>query len=175
MNIPFGLSQLRAGIYAGIAVLFIAVLGFAGCQHQRAEKETAKRLVAESQRDQVIEVNKTNVETIGTLQKALDDWAKIGVTKNDIKQMLDAWSAVKGEYDRMALELARLKEKDDAIPECNALLHVDFQRVCPNSALGLRKYESRNAHRDRGSEDPGVRPPAGGTAGDPLPEISVSR
>lgn len=161
MNIPFGLSPLRAYIYAGVAVLFMVVLVFAGCQHQRAENEMVLRISAESQRDQAIEENKTNMVTIATQTSALNEWAKVGVSPQDVVEIVKAATEFAKALADQRAENAKLKEKDRAIPECDALLRTDFGKLCPRRGRILRQYESRYSHGDGESPDSGVRGPAG--------------
>lgn len=168
--IPFGLSRLRLGIYAGIAVAFAVVLSFAGCEHHNASAARADRAAMKTllktrtdERDKVVEANESQQATIDAQGKALSQWASIGVKPEDVKQMLTAIAAKKVELDKLFAEIAKRKGKDDGNPDCAKLLQVDFQRVCPNRAAVLRAYENRLSGQGGPGADAGVRPAAGGT------------
>jgi hypothetical protein len=164
----FGLSYLRVGIYAGVAVLFLCLATFAGCEHRRAGSETVKRLAVESQRDQVIADNATQLETIERQGKALDQWATIGVTPQDVINMLKASAKFADDLQQQLLANARARERDRAKPNCDALMRVDLAAVCPLTAGSLREYEGRYPNGDRGSKGAGVRATPGQPHG-PMP------
>jgi hypothetical protein len=152
MNIPFGLSKVRLCVYAGIAIAFASVLTFAGCEHSNAEAARAERDSAEIARDTAVDANAGNLVTIETQRRALEEWRALRVTPEEAALAIAAHHALVDKVLEQAAELEKAKESDRARPDCEALLDADFERVCPATARGLRKYESRDQDRDgRGS------------------------
>lgn len=167
----FGINPYALG---AVALAFVGLATFAGCEHRRADANEAIAAAAESARDTAIDANKSNTATIDAQNKALDKWMALGSSPEEVAGLV---AQAKGFVDQLAgviVENAKLKEKDRANPECDKLLHVDFQRVCPNRARVLRQYEGRYKNDHSGSSGPGGEAGARDTYETVHPPVSLS-
>jgi hypothetical protein len=170
-------------VLGGIAAVFLAMATFGGCEHIRAKAAIAGEVKAEHERDQArfntsvaVKANQAQAVTIDAQDKALNRWAEIGVTPDEVRAMLAAAAAKARELEQLVALNAKVKEKDNANPDCERLRQTDFQRLCPNRAGVLRGYE-RGVGAGAAGQGPGARvrpaarePPAAVSA-----EVQVSR
>lgn len=131
-----------------IGAAFLVVLGFAGCEHQRAKAAVSRVEALELAQKAAISANESAMATIDAQNKALQDWAKLGKSREEIEALIAAAEARQAELDKLKAVNARLKELDNASPDCEKLRQVDFERVCPNRARVLRQYERRHQDSD---------------------------
>ncbi len=146
-------------VLGAVVLAFVSLGGFASCEYQRAESNEVRAAAAEAARDTAIDANKSNQKTIDAQGKALDQWMQLGASPEEVAGLVAKANTFAGQLADAMTENAKMKEKDRANPECEKLLRVDFQRVCPNRARILRKYEG--SYQNDHSESPG----AGGGAG----------
>jgi hypothetical protein len=170
-------------VLGGIAAAFLVVASFGGCQYVRAESAIAGEVKAEHERDQArfntkeaVKANQAQKVTIDAQDQALNRWAEIGVTPEEVRAMLAAAAAKAHELEQLVALNAKAKEKDNANPDCERLRQTDFQRVCPNRAGVLRGYE-RGVGAGAASQGPsaGIRPAAREPAAALSAEVPVSR
>lgn len=154
----FGLNPYLIG---GVAAVIVALGSFGGCQYVRAEaavakaqKETAKREGAEAARDKAIEANTSQQVTIEAQSAALDKWAKIGTSPDQVAALVQDLKRFSDQLAARAAANDKLKENDLAKPDCAALLAVSVQRACPGIAAGLRNYAG--GHQNNPGRDPGA-------------------
>jgi hypothetical protein len=124
-------------VMVGIAAVFSALLGFAGCEHKRAEAAVKKRDEVQIQLDEAVKANKSNVVTIEKQTKALDEWKKLATMASDT--IKEATANAK----QSAQDLERLRRENrllrDTTPECTQVLRTNISAACPGVDLGLRK------------------------------------
>lgn len=166
----FVTTKLLAWCCAGLLAALLVTGAFAGCEHRnanaaRADRDAMKneRNTARDDRDRVVKSNETQQALIVDLNAALDRWAEIGLTPSEVRELSAEAGARQRALDELAAENAKLKGKDDGNPDCEKLRQVDFQRVCPNRARSLRRYEDRLPRRTGRGEGAGLRGAAGGT------------
>jgi hypothetical protein len=150
-----------AAAAAGVVILLLAIA--VGVEHVRAnladgraDKAQLQRAAAIQQRDQVIDDNASQQATIAAQGAALNLWAELGVTPQDVLELAAGLRARSTELEQLVAANAKIKEKDNANPDCEKLRQVDFQRVCRNRARVLRGYEGRDPHRDRVGQGTGA-------------------
>lgn len=147
-------TKLLMWICAGLAAALLVAGGVASCEHHNANEARADRDAMESerdsvraQRDGVVKANQTQQNVIASQAAALTKWAAIGVSPEEVKEVLAAEAAKRSELEQFVADNQNRKEKDDAKPECEKLRRTDFQRVCPERADILRGYETRLSRR----------------------------
>lgn len=143
-------------LVGGVAAAFLAVASFGGCQYVRAEKAVSDRETAQASRDAAITArdaaiaaNVSNVLTIKAQGAALDKWVSLGASPEEIADLVRRAGEKLKEFEKLWASNQKLKEKDRANPECEALRNIDFARVCPNRARVLRGYEGRDRDKIR--------------------------
>jgi hypothetical protein len=146
---------LNPYILGGVAAAFLAALGFAGCQYQRAEKYEARATLAEANTATAIDANQAGQLTIERQARALKQWADLGVTPEKVAAIIDQSSRFKASIDTLAAENNLLRSKDRALPECVALLKISLSQRCPSIAAGLMQLAAGSGQisprRDPGS------------------------
>jgi hypothetical protein len=148
-------TKVLMWVCAALAAALLITGTFAGCEHSNAKSARAERDAAELARDTAVDANDSNQVTIATQRRALEEWRALQVTPEEAALAVAAHQALVDKVLEQAAELERAKESDSARPDCEALLDADFERVCPATARGLRKYESRHQDRDGGSAGAG--------------------
>jgi hypothetical protein len=156
-------------LVGGVAAVFVAMATFGGCEYVRAEaaiagetKAQQKQDQAEFDRDEAVNANKAQKVTIDAQDRALNQWAAIGVSPAEVKALLAAAAKRAADLEQLVARNAKQKEKDNENPDCDRLRQVDFQKLCPNRAGVLRGYErGLGASATREDPGPGVRAPAG--------------
>ena len=134
----FGLALPRLYLYAGIALAFMSVLAYAGCEHKSAAKARAERADALASLGEVVAANATNQDTIMDLQKALDAWKAIAMRSTQATERAVANAKAK----ESELEKLRRELKRDNTPECVEVLRTNISRACPTIDDGLRLLEA---------------------------------
>lgn len=142
----FVTTKLLMWVCAVLAAALLITGTLAGCEHHNAGAARAERDAARSQRDTALDANVSNVETIATQRRALNEWRSLQVTPEEAALSIAAHQALVNKVLELAGELNQAKEKDSARPECEALLDADFERACPATARGLRNLEG--GHQD---------------------------
>ena len=150
-------TKVLAWACAGLLAALLVTGTFAGCEHRnaneaRAERDSMKdeRNSARDDRDAVVKINGQKQETIERQDAALSAWATLGVTPEDVRQMIEDATRRRAELERLIAEGQSEREKDNANPDCEKLRQVDFERVCPHRARVLRRYENRLPRRPGG-------------------------
>jgi hypothetical protein len=143
---PFSVSPYLAG---GVAACFLAVLGFAGCEHVRAAaavageaKAIARQHSAEADRDKAVDANAGNLVTINAQSAALKLWAGLHRTPAEIALIVAAQEAYEKRLVMLGAELLSARKKDEALPDCQAVLRLSLSRACPATTAGLLKLAS---------------------------------
>jgi len=130
-------AKMNLYLIGGVAAAFLAILGFAGCEHKRAEAAVKKRNEVQAQLAQVMDANNSNVVTIQAQRKALDEWKKLATRAADT--IKEATANAK----QSAQDLERLRRENrllrDTTPECTQVLRTNISAACPGVDLGLRK------------------------------------
>lgn len=129
----------RLYLYAGIVAAFIAVLAFASCEHHNAKVARTERAEALGQLADARSANESNQIVIDAQNKALDKWAEVGVSPQQVAEFIAAETEARKKAETTARLMKLAKESDRALPECVALLRASLSRTCPNIAAGLQK------------------------------------
>lgn len=146
----FGVNPYLAG---GLALIFAALITFAGCEHSNASAARADRDAMESARDYARDAATSKDVVIGALTQSRDAWKKLATPSEAMDAAADRAELLEQQLRHTQADLDRLaREKDHAKPECAALLATDFERVCPAIARRLRE-------RAEGRADDGRRQP----------------
>jgi len=174
-------TKLLLWVCAGLVAALVVTGSFAGCEHHNAQAARADRDAMKSQRDtarrdraEVIKANESQQETIDAQSKALDEWLKIGVTPEEVEDLVAGVRAKKAELEQLVAENQKRKEMDNANPDCDRLRQVDFESVCRNRARVLRGYEHRLSGQTGPGPDASVRGTPSGAARAALPAVSLS-
>jgi hypothetical protein len=150
----FGLSGLRLGIYAFVALAFLASLAYGKWQHHRAESAIARADSVEAQLDTATDANASLVTTVQAQDKALKQWAALGISPADAAAAIASAKTAQDSANEAWGRLAALKDKDRALPDCIALLKTSLSRRCPAVADGLLKLS--RGHENGSGRDPGA-------------------
>jgi hypothetical protein len=142
----------------GVAAAFLAVLSFAGCEHQRAKAAVSRAEALELAKNQAISANASMVDTVEAQSLALQKWANLGQSPDEIRSALGTLTDKQKQLDDLRVENNWLRNKDRALPECVALLKASLSQRCPSIAAGLRKLQG--SYQDRHGGDPSPGPEA---------------
>jgi len=131
----FGLSYLRLGIYAVIAISLLS--GIAYVRH--LQKVAALVHVLK-------DANDTQFDTIERLQAANAKWQKTCKPAEIFLKLQEEQLRAEEKIASLVKENSFLRAKDENLPQCVALLQASLSRACPNISTGLRKLASENDH-----------------------------
>lgn len=147
---------LRLYGYVGVAATFLAVLGFAGCEHNNANKARAERDKIKIVNSLLAEANVANVDTIEALKRANALWQKTCKREEEYTQLLDEKKAADERITNLLKQNVALRNKDRELPQCVALLKISLSQRCPNIAAGVLKLagsqDSASGSTGTGSE-----------------------
>lgn len=146
------LTPLRLYAYAGIAIAFLAVLGYAKWQHHAAQSARAERDALKGQLGTVVDANASLTTTVEAQDAALKRWAALGLSPADAAAAIASAKSAQESANEAWGQLAALKDKDRALPDCIALLKISLRRRCPAIADGLLKLS--HSHQDGSRRDP---------------------
>lgn len=144
--------------YGVLSVLLLIAIGTAKWQHHAAVSARAERDALKGQLDTATDANASLVTTVGVQDKALKQWASLGVTPEEAKGQLDQINRHKVRSDELKAENDMLRARDRVLPECIALLKASLTKRCPSIAAGLvqlatgRGENSANRSTDSGSQ-----------------------
>lgn len=160
---------------AGLLGALLVVGSFAGCEHHNAKAARAERDQARGQLAETRVANVSNQQVIASQNKALDQWAAIAISPQDVMDLVHNLTEAKKEADATIKLLRSAKEADNALPECVALLRLSLRDRCPSIAAGLLKLQAAGEHRAGG--DPGAGPEAATVRSDGglRAEVSIPR
>ena len=150
------LTPLRLYAYAGIAIGFLAVLGYAKWQHHAAQSARARADALQVQVDTAVDANASLTTTVEAQDAALKRWAALGVTPEEVHDQLDQIRRHKERSDELKAENDMLRAKDRALPECVALLKASLSKRCPSIAAGLVQLAAGSGQNSAG-RDSGTR------------------
>ena len=148
----------RPAILAGIA-LALAVAGMA-FQYQRAERFKAEVQTVEAQAKASLTLlareYQAQSEALATCQNSARKFADLydGMAET-AAAAVDSLAKTRSQLNAARSDLAKQEAKDNAIPECQALLDTRLG-VCPATVAGLRK-RAAGGLPGQGERNPGSR------------------
>lgn len=142
-------------LIAGVGV--IGMIGFAGCQYQRAERYQAERAEAVNEVYRLEESINSKDDVISKLESVIQDWQTYSTEQATAAQ--EAAQRVAGletDLRKRHRDIATLQEADRVSLTCQTFLQTDLDQYCPGITDGLRKYTADSLQRptDR-SANPG--------------------
>ena len=120
----------------------VGLLAFAGCEHRNAKAARAERNELRGQLADALNANASNQTVIDAQNKALDKWAEVGVSPQQVAEFIEAEVDARREAERKLKTMQIARTHDNALPECVALLRASLSRTCPSIAAGLQKLAS---------------------------------
>lgn len=154
----FGLSKLQLCIAGGLGLALL-------CATTWALFERSGRLSLEvdaekwrSAIQQHSTAAKSAEEALGKCLAANEQFAKLKPSLDQLMKLSQDLLAANDELARQNAALDRAaRETDDANPDCQKFMALDFERGCPNYAHGLRVRAARDGHQggDGGGQGPG--------------------
>lgn len=146
-------------VWGAVALAFLALGTFAGCEHSNAKAARAERAQWQHAATTALEANETNQRTIERLRSALDLWQRLAKPAEEIHvkaaQADEYAAALRAAWN----ELDELKRRDRENQECDALLRVDFGKRCAGLGRELRE-RAAGGQGNRAGRDPGPGPGA---------------
>lgn len=140
----FGLNPYLAG---GALLILVGSLSFAGCEHLRAKSARAGEAKAVAQRDEARAANASNIVTIDTQAKALEQWKALHKTPEEVSAIVSNARAYVDEIDRLSRQVKFYRERDKSLPECLRLMQIAYS-TCPGRTAVLHNF-SNGSHQDR--------------------------
>jgi hypothetical protein len=131
--------SIRLGIYIAVAVAFLGLGGFAGCEHKAAKQLRVDLDTARA-------ANASNIVTLDTQAKALQQWKALHKTPEEVTAIVSNAKAYVDEIDRLSRQIRMYREKDQSIDTCVKLLAVSLS-TCPGRTAILHNF-AHGGHAD---------------------------
>lgn len=124
----------------GLAATTLIGGGISSCQYQRAERYQAEKTALEDEAMRLSQAIASKDDVIGKLQSGLKDWENWSKRDADAADEAAQKAAdLEQQVQNLGYTINRLREKDNALPDCVSLLKTDLALVCPSTASGLRQ------------------------------------